>query len=105
MMRAARPATAMKAAPAVWRAPAASEEAEVAAAASVVTWEEMVVDPTVETWVVDSLVTVLKTSAVETAVSRVVMDPDPPAPAAPKRVEVKLSLEMVETGVADASEV
>lgn len=101
MMRAARPATAMKAAPAVWRAPAASEEAEVAA---VVTWEEMVVLPTVETWVVDSSVTVLKTSAVETAVSRVVMVPDPPAPAAPKTVEVRLSLEMVETGVAEASE-
>ena len=47
-MRAARPATAMKAAPAVWRAPAPAEEGEVAAAASVVTAEVIVVLPTVE---------------------------------------------------------
>ena len=48
----------------------------------------------------------VKTSLVETAVERVVWfpDPEPPAPPAPKRVEVRLSLEMVETGVADASE-
>ena len=81
MIRAARPATAAKAAPAVWRAPAPSEEVEVAAAASVVISEETVVEPRVVTWVVDSLVMVLKTSEVETAVWRVVWFPlCPPGP-------------------------
>ena len=65
---------------AVWRAPPASDE-EVAAAASVVISEETVVEPRVVTWVVDSLVMVLKTSEVETAVWRVVwFPPCPPGP-------------------------